>query len=145
MDKWDVKQIMDLVSKSLNSLLINSNKQWTKAELLKQAKEFADVYLALLMQLKSVKTPETLPRIDDKGNVAVEEDEHLEKDLEKLEEIKAQKAEELKRDAEMEEALIEGTYKPLEDLPKGNWREPTPEENQKVLKEIERQHTEHLI
>jgi len=52
MNQWEIKQIMDVVSKGINSILINPDKKVTREDIEKWAEFLTETYIKVLERLK---------------------------------------------------------------------------------------------
>lgn len=99
MNKWEIKQIIDCVSKGVNSVLMNTQSNPDIEKLKELASDLTEIYISVLKRLKN--EPEVLPEdVPDDLPVIEEENEPIEvEDLglspEKEKEVK-QKVEKLK-------------------------------------------------
>ena len=58
MDKWDVKQIFDAVSKGINTFLMSQNELPTEQELRALAEDLKQIYVNIIKELKKEITEE---------------------------------------------------------------------------------------
>ena len=58
MDKWDVKQIFDAVSKGINTFLMSKNELPTEQELRALAEDLKQIYVNIIKELKKEITEE---------------------------------------------------------------------------------------
>jgi len=72
MDKWEIKQIVDCVSKGVNSVLMNAQKRETKKKLEELALDLTEIYIKVLKRLKQ--EPDWIPEDARDDLPVIEED-----------------------------------------------------------------------